>query len=74
MEQFAFRTKERRVPQSIQTIDHRGYLSHYFKRGINGKQLSFYDIRIAKVVLRSFIHPWFIIFHCFYIADELYRG
>ena len=45
---------------------------HYIKHGINGKQLSFYDIRIAKVVLRSFIHTLFIIFHCLYIDDELW--
>ena len=44
VKQFAFRTKERRVPQSIQTTDLRDYLSHYFKYGVHGKQLLFYDI------------------------------
>ena len=39
MEQFAIRAKESRVPQSIQTTDKRGYLSHYSKHGIRGKQL-----------------------------------
>ena len=39
MEQFAIRAKESRVPQSIQTTDERGYLSHYSKHGIRGKQL-----------------------------------
>ena len=44
MEQFAIRTKESSVPQSIQMTDKRGYLSHYSKHGIHGKQLLLYDI------------------------------
>ena len=39
MEQFAITAKESKVPQSIQTTDARGYLSHYSKHGIRGKQL-----------------------------------
>ena len=39
MEQFTIRAKESRVPQSIQTTVERGYLSHYSKHGIRGKQL-----------------------------------
>ena len=74
MEQFAFRTKESRVPQLIETIDQRGYLRHYFKHGIHGKELSFYDIRTGTIVYDCFIHTWFTILNCLYIDDELYRG
>ena len=66
MEQFAIRAKESKVPQSIQTTDERGYLSHYSKHGIRGKQLL--CMILGKIVNVHIVHIFL------NIADELYRG